>query len=133
MDKVTGSTLAGTFASTEQVCLEDFSLPDFHPKRTLLKLKACVFHADCRYNKIVGHDVLRAFGVQLDFEEGRLVCDGVSIPMHEFPDNTSEIAPIEHLLQDYLDHNKENDKDNNSFEDNFMAEILDSSHEAGDI
>ena len=47
VDKVTGSTLARTFASTEQVCLEDFSLPDFHPKRTLPKLKARVFHADC--------------------------------------------------------------------------------------
>ena len=47
VDKVTGSTLAGTFASTEQVCLEDLSLPDFHPKQTLPKLKACVFHADC--------------------------------------------------------------------------------------
>ena len=47
VDKVTGSTLAGTFASTEQVCLEDFSLPDFHPKWTLPKLKACVFHAEC--------------------------------------------------------------------------------------
>ena len=85
MDKVTGSTLAGTLASTEQVCLEDFSLPDFHPKRTLPKLKACIFHADCRCDMIVGHDVLHAFGIQLDFEEGRLVCDGVSIPMHELP------------------------------------------------
>ena len=47
VDKVTGSTLAGTFASTDQVCLEDFSLPDFHPKQTLPKLKACIFHADC--------------------------------------------------------------------------------------
>ena len=53
--------------------------------------------------------------------------------MCEFPDNTSEIAPIEHFLQDYLDRNEENDKDDNSFEDNFAAEKLDSSHEAGDI
>ena len=82
---------------------------------------------------IVGRDVLQAFRVQLDFEEGRLVCDGVSIPMHEFPDNTSEITPIEHLLQDYLDQVEENDKDDNSFEDNFAVEILDSSYEAGDI
>ena len=52
---------------------------------------------------IVGCDVLQAFRVQLDFEEGRLVCDGVSVPMREFPDNTSEISPIEHLLQDHLD------------------------------
>ena len=47
VDKVTGSALAGTFPSAEQVCLKDFSLPDFHPKWTLPKLKACVFHADC--------------------------------------------------------------------------------------
>ena len=45
--KVTGSALAGTFASAEQVCLEDFSSPDFHPKRTLPKLKAHAFDADC--------------------------------------------------------------------------------------
>ena len=47
VDKVTGSTLAGTFASAEQVCLKDFSLPDFHPKWTLPKLKARIFHAEC--------------------------------------------------------------------------------------
>ena len=93
--RLTGSALTGTFASTEQVCLEDFSLPDF--------------------------------------EEGRLVCDGVSIPMCEFPDNTSEIAPIEHLSQDCLDCNKENDEDDDSFEDDFMAETLDGLCEAGDI
>ena len=68
-----------------------------------------------------------------DFEEGQLVCDGVSIPVREFPDNTSEIAPIEHLLQDHLDRIKENDEDDNSFEDNFAAETLDGSHEARDI
>ena len=47
VDEVTGSTLTGTFASAEQVCLKDFSLPDFHPKWTLPKLKACIFHAEC--------------------------------------------------------------------------------------
>ena len=114
--------------STEQVCLEDFSLLDFHPKQTLPKLKARVFHAHCHYNMIVGCDVLWAFGVQLDFEEGCLVCDGVSVPMHEFPNNASEATLIEHLLQDYLDHNKENDKDGLSFDDNFAVEILDSSY-----
>ena len=40
VDEVTGSALTGTFASAKQVCLKDFSLLDFHPKRTLPKLKA---------------------------------------------------------------------------------------------
>ena len=47
VEKVTGSTLTRTFTSTEQVCLEDFRLPDFHPERTLPKLKARTFHAEC--------------------------------------------------------------------------------------
>ena len=53
--------------------------------------------------------------------------------MHEFPNDASETSPIEYLLQDYLDCTKENDKNGLSFEDNFAAEILDSSYEAGDI
>ena len=55
-----------------------------------------------------------------------LVCDGVSIPMGEFPNNASEATPIDHLSQDCLDHNKENDKDGLSFDDNFAVKILDS-------
>ena len=110
-----------------------FLSPDFHPKRTSPKLKACAFHADCCCDVIVGHDVLCAFGTQLDFEEGHLVCDGVSIPMHEFPNNASEAIPIKHLLKDCLDCNEENCEDGLSFDNNFAAETLDSSYEAGDI
>ena len=132
VEKATGSTLTGTFVSTELVCLEDFSLPDFHLKWTSPKLKACPFHVECHYNVIVGCNVLWPFGMQLDFEDGCLVCDGVSIPMHEFPNDASEATPIEHLSQDYLDRSKENDKDRLSFDDNFGAETLDSLCEAGD-
>ena len=132
VDKVTGSTLARTFVSTGQVCLEDCSLWDFHPKQTLPKLKAYVFHAECCYDVIVGHNVLWAFGTQLDFEDGRLVCDGVSIHVHEFPNDASETTPIEDLLQDYLECNKENDKDGLSFDNDFAAETLDSLCEVGD-
>ena len=133
VDKVTGSALAGTFASAEQVCLKDFSLPDFHPKWTPPKLKACAFHADCCHNVIVGLNISQAFGDQLDFDEGHLLCDGVSVPMLEFPNDASEVTPIEHLSQDYLDCNKENDKDGLSFDNNFAAETWDSLHEAGDV
>ena len=115
VDKVTGSTLAGTFMSVEQVCLEDFSLPDFHPELTLPKLKAHVFHADCCHNLIAGHNALQAFGVHMDFEEGHLVCDGVSVPVCKFPNNASKTIPVEHLLQDCLNRNEWNDKDGFSF------------------
>ena len=82
---------------------------------------------------IVGCNLLRAFWVQLDIKEGQLVCGGVSVPRCKFPDNTSEITPVKHLLQEHFDRIKENDKDDNSFEDNFAAEMLDGLCEAGDI
>ena len=69
----------------------------------------------------------------MDFEEGRLVCDEVSIPLLEFLNDASEATPIEHLLQDHLDCNKENDKDGLSFCGDFAAETMDGSCEAGDI
>ena len=133
MDEVTGSTLSGTFASAEQVCLKDFSLPDFHPERTPPKLKDCTFHADRHCNVIVGCDILWAFGAQLDFDKGRLVCNGVSVPMRKFPNDASEATSIEHLSQDHIDHNKENGKDGLSFDNDFVAETLDSSCQVGDI
>ena len=82
---------------------------------------------------IVRCDVLPAFGVQLDFAEGQLICDEVSVSVRKFSNDASEASPIEHLLQDCLDLTKENDKDGLSFEDNFAVEILDCSHEAGNI
>ena len=59
VDVVTGSTLTGTFASAEQVCLECFSLPNFHPKWTLPKLKAWMLHAEFCCDMIVGHNVFK--------------------------------------------------------------------------
>ena len=127
--KATGSTLAGTFTSDEQVCLEDSSLPDFHPKQTLPKFKACVFHAECCYDMIIGLDVLHAFSVKLDFEDHCIVCDKVSVPMHKFPAEL-EIMLIEHLPQDYLDRLE--DDEVSASEEYFMAEILDGSYEPVD-
>jgi hypothetical protein len=47
MPAVTSMMLAGTFTSSEQVCIQDLVLPEHNPKGTLHKLKAQVFKADC--------------------------------------------------------------------------------------
>ena len=59
VDKVTNSTLAGTFTSTEQVCLDEVALPEFHAKRVLPRMKARVFHSECRCDMIVGLSLIR--------------------------------------------------------------------------
>ena len=133
VDKVTGSTLAGTFSSSEQVCIQDFLLPEFNTKRTLPKLDAKVFHADCRYDMIVGRDVLRAFGIKLDFEEDAIVSGDVSVPMREFPTATPTSEPVDQLLNDFLDRLSEDDEDiNPSSEEAYTKEILESKYDAAD-
>ena len=111
VDKITGSTLGGTFNSTEQVCIEELSFPEFFAKRKLPKLSARVFHADCRYDMIVGRDVLRAFGVLLDFEGDQMQCDGSTIPMRTFPTDTASSGnyALDFLLNEYIDR-AENDE-----------------------
>ena len=135
---VTNSTLAGTFTSSEQVALQDLVLPEYHSKQALSKLKAKVFHADCRYDMIVGRDVLRAFGVNLDFENNTIAVGGVSRPMREFPQSVEGHLPTDVLLQDFLDTIDPafNDEDSQSseqgeshvLEDGF-AEILESKYD----
>jgi hypothetical protein len=101
VDNLKGSTLAGEFSSSEQITLHDFALPEFHSKRTLPILQARVFQADCRYDIIVGRDVLRAFGVSLDFDSNSIVSDSVSLPMRHFPTGPPNSSPVKQLLQDF--------------------------------
>ena len=135
---VTGATLAGTFTSSEQVCLQDMVLPEFHAKRVLPKMAAKVFHADCRYDMILGRDVLRAFGIVLDFKDDVIVSDGISKPMRVFPE-VEGMTTVDVLLQEYLDEIDPAFNDEESFdssdagdvygrEDGF-AEILESKYD----
>ena len=76
--KVQGTTLAGSFSSKECVCIEGLSFPEFHPKQKLPKLGANVFHAECCHDVIIGRDTLRAFKIQLNFDDDINVSDGIS-------------------------------------------------------
>ena len=74
---------------------------------------------------IVGRDVLRAFGIKLDFETDKVVANGISRPMRAFPTPTDELNSVDILLQEYLDNvdpifNDENDK----FSDKVLIIIL---------
>ena len=130
--QVTGSTLAGTFTSSEQVCIEDMILPEHQPKQSLPKAAAKVFHADCRYDMIVGRDILRAFGIDINFSTDTVVVNGVSKPMRPFPTARDGMAEAHVLLQDFLDETDPvvNDEDSESSEDDVLAaDILESKYE----
>ena len=109
-------------------------LPEHQPKQALHKTDAKVFHADCRYDMIVGRDVLQAFGIKLDFETDMIIVNGVSRPMCSFPEPTEELNSVDILLQEYLnsidpvfndEDDGSSDNDGNILEDGF-ADILES-------
>ena len=91
--------LAETFTGREQVCPQEVVLPEHQPKQALHKTDAKVFHAECRCDVIVGRDVLRAFGIKLDFESDAVVVDGVSRPMRSFPEPAQDVNSVDILLQ----------------------------------
>ena len=129
IDKVTGTTLAGTFTSSEQVCINDVILPEFNPKQALHKLGAKVFDADCRYDMILGRDVLRAFGIKLDFEHDTITSNGISRSMREYPQPVDDgMRPVDVLLHDYLDDMEFNDEDDESSDETY-ADLMDSKYE----
>ena len=134
VEKVSGTTLAGSFSSSEQLCVHDFVLPEFSSKQKLTKLKANVFNAECRYDMIVGRDVLRAFGIKLDFEDDCIVANDVSVPMRPFPKATPTMEPVDQLLADYVDRLSDNDEDTSSTSDDeaHATEILESKYDAMD-
>ena len=135
VEKITGSTIAGTFESSERVCLQDICLPECSSNKKMPKLSARVIHADCRYDIIVGRDMLRAFGVVLDFEDMAMSSGDVSIPMREFPQVSPEFPlVIDHLLHDYLCREWDDDEDllfseDPIDEDTFQAEIKDAKYD----
>ena len=132
---ITGSTIAGSFTSTERVCLQDVFLPECSATKKMSKLAARVIHAECRYDIIVGRDVLRAFGVVLDFEDMVVSSSDVSIPMREFPQVSPEFPlVVEHLLNDYLCRSWDDDEDVLSSDDppeqdSHQATILDAKYD----
>jgi len=132
VDQISGSTLAGSFTSSEQVCVEDLVLPEFHPKQSLPKLGANIFNSECRYDMILGRDILRAFSVILDFEDNCILSDGVRIPMKPYSVSSPESLLQDFLLQDIAEHLSDKDENYLFSDDGFVQEILDSKYDAMD-
>ena len=80
-----GTTMAGSFSSSQLVILNDVSFPAFYRTRTINDIEARVLHSDCRYDIIIGRDVLRQIGLKIDFESNLMIWDESSVEMQTFP------------------------------------------------
>lgn len=155
VESLTGTTMAGTFTSDSIITLRDVVLPEFRRNMALPELQARIFHADCRYDIILGRDALRHFRLTLDFNNNTIICAGNSQPMRPFPSvPLSELPELaEHLLLDHYESHllepprSPNDEvfapaptsDNESSgsssieDDSFAVDILDSDYSKVDL
>ena len=91
-------TLAGDLESGLQVTLTRVVFPEFFKSRFLDTVTAHVFHSTCRYDAIIGRDVLIDIGMSIDFQSCSLKWDGCHVAMRLFPiskPRTSQAAPEE--------------------------------------
>ena len=84
-----GTTMAGNFQSNQQLSLSTVSLPELSDL-TLPNLKARMFNAKCRYDLILGCDILSHFGIDIDFKSQSISGPtGHSIHLRQFPTSTA--------------------------------------------
>jgi hypothetical protein len=80
-----GMTIAGQFNSNKTVELTNLCFPKFYRTRYFSSYKARVFETSCRYDMIIGRDMLRAMGLIVDFKDNLMTWDDVVIAMKMYP------------------------------------------------
>ena len=113
-----GTTMAGNFQSNQQLSLSTISLPELSDL-TLPNLNARMFNAKCRYDLILGRDILSHFGIDIDFKSQWISgTTGSSIHLRQFPSSTAlahtdigvylSIDHFSNLLSDTLTSSNDN-------------------------
>ena len=98
-----GTTMAGNFQSNQQLSLSTVSLPELSDL-TLPNLNARMFNANCRYDLILGRNILSHFGIDIDFKSQCISGHtGYSIHLRQFPSSTA-IAHTDISVYLSIDH-----------------------------
>ena len=90
----------GNFSSSESVMLSQVKFPEFS-NNNIGDIKADVFDSTkCRYELIIGWDVLERMGIILDFNKHQMTWTDKIIPMK----STTDIRHTETFIKDIEDH-----------------------------
>ena len=100
---ITNQTLAGNFTSNESIILKHVLLPEFHRTRRLDTLQAKIFDQSCRYDMILGRDLMNDLGIVLNFESKSMEWDKAIVAMREHPTNASNTSVATNLLLEAID------------------------------
>ena len=111
-------TLAGTLASNLEVTLDRITLPDFFKTRTIDSVTARVFETSCRYDMIIGRDLLHELGMILNFKDKKVTWDECHVLMRSAKDyrltdeekwNGSKVTLADKLYVDAMEADLEDD------------------------
>ena len=105
---ITNQTLAGNFTTNESVILKNVLLPEFHRTRRLDTLEAKIFDQTCRYDMILGRNLMNDLGIVLNFDLKSMEWDKAIVAMREHPINTSTTSFATNLLLDAIDDGLDN-------------------------
>ena len=109
---VSSTTLAGDMQTNLIAKLEGITFPEFFKTRKIDSVEARVFHADCRYDAIIGRDLLEEMGLILDFKNSKMSWDECHVPMRPFPSSNAakqDPSPAEQLYMDMMEADLEDD------------------------
>ena len=91
---ITGTTMAGEFQSDQLLTLSDVSLSELSDF-ILPTLSTRLFTASCRYDLILGRDVLSKFRIHIDFDKQTISGPhSRTVPMRQFP-NPADLPPTD--------------------------------------
>jgi hypothetical protein len=117
-------TLAGPMQFNLEVTVEDVTFPEFFKTPRIGKVEARVFTAECRYDAIIGRDLLQELRMNLDFKNNKMTWDNCHVPMKVFnrelnnPYGIKEPNVAEQLFLDLLEADlKDDDTDTTHLSD----------------
>ena len=125
-DRMMMRTLAGNYSTLGTVILKGMRLPAFDKNRVISEHEFQVFDTDCRYDIILGGDLLKKIGINLKYETLEMEWYGNTIPM-ETLERPEAIATH---VQTYLASMEEDDFDLD--ESYLSAPILDAKYDKFD-
>ena len=102
--KMRMTTVAGFYESVGEVLLQNIRLPELDKNRIVNNQIALVFDSDCRYNMILGSDLLQRSGIDIKYSTGRVEWFGNNILLREAPRVETYEEYFKIFIDDYLSH-----------------------------
>lgn len=124
------NTIEGTIEISDMVYMRDIRFPELEKNRRITGTKVFIFDSPCRYDVILGNDLLDQAGIDILYSKGVVDWLGNQIPMR---DNRSFHPSDLTALVDALYAQEDEEFFGDDFLDAYAAPIMDAKYEEMDV